>query len=79
MAWSGYGLGRSSSPGRGKIFLFFSSSIPVLEPTQPPIQWVLEALPPGVKQSGREADHSPPSSAEVKNGGAIPPLPHTSS
>jgi hypothetical protein len=27
----------------------------------------------------READHSPPSSAEVKNGGAITPLPHTSS
>jgi hypothetical protein len=24
---------------------------------------------------GREGDHSPPSSAEVKNGGAIPPLP----
>jgi hypothetical protein len=28
-----------------------------------------------VKQLGREADHSPPSSAKVKNGGAIPPLP----
>jgi hypothetical protein len=26
----------------------------------------------------READHSPPSSAEVKNDGAIPPLPHMS-
>jgi hypothetical protein len=26
-----------------------------------------------------EADHSPPSSAEVKNGGARPPLPHMSS
>jgi hypothetical protein len=24
-----------------------------------------------------EADHSPPSSAEVRNGGAIPLLPHT--
>jgi hypothetical protein len=32
---------------------------------------------PGVKRPGREADHSPPSSAEVKNGGALPPLPHT--
>jgi hypothetical protein len=30
---------------------------------------------PGDKAAGREADHSPPSSAEVKNGGAIPPLP----
>jgi hypothetical protein len=28
---------------------------------------------------GREADHSPPSSAEFKNGGATPPLPHTPS
>jgi hypothetical protein len=28
----------------------------------------------GMKLPGLEADHSPPSSAEVKNGGAIPPL-----
>jgi hypothetical protein len=28
----------------------------------------------GVKRPGREADHSPPSNAEVKNGGAVPPL-----
>jgi hypothetical protein len=27
---------------------------------------------------GHEADHSPPSDAKVKNGGAIPPLPHVS-
>jgi hypothetical protein len=33
----------------------------------------------GVKQPGYEADHSPPSSAEVKNGGAILSLPHTPS
>jgi len=30
------------------------------------IQWVTGALSLGVKQPGREADHSPPSSAEVK-------------
>jgi hypothetical protein len=35
----------------------------------------LSRFPPGVKRSGREADHSPPSNAEVKNGGAVPPLP----
>jgi hypothetical protein len=35
--------------------------------TQPPIQWVPEDLSLGVKRPGREADHSPPSSAEVKN------------
>jgi hypothetical protein len=34
--------------------------------TQPPIQWVPGALSLGVKRKGREADHSPPSSAEVK-------------
>jgi hypothetical protein len=34
---------------------------------------------PRVKCPGREDQHSPPSSAEVKNGGAIPPLPDTSS
>jgi hypothetical protein len=44
----------------------------------PPIQWVPEALSPGVKWPGRETDNSPPSSAEVKNGGLIPTLPHTS-
>jgi len=31
-----------------------------------PIQWVTGALSLGVKRPGREADHSPPSSAEVK-------------
>jgi hypothetical protein len=34
--------------------------------TQPPIQWVPGTLSPGVKRPGREVDHSPPTSAEVK-------------
>jgi hypothetical protein len=38
-----------------------------LGPTQPPIQWVLEALSLGVKWLESEVDHSSPSSAEVKN------------
>jgi hypothetical protein len=33
---------------------------------RPPIQWVPGALSLGVKRPMREADHSPPSSAEVK-------------
>jgi hypothetical protein len=33
---------------------------------------------PGVKQPGREANHSAPSSAKLKNGGSEPSLPHTS-
>jgi hypothetical protein len=40
---------------------------PPLGPTQPPIQWVPGALFTGVKRPVREADYSPPSSAEVKN------------
>jgi hypothetical protein len=37
-----------------------------LEPAHPPSQWVQGALSLGVKRSGREADHSSPSSAEVE-------------
>jgi hypothetical protein len=39
-----------------------------LRPRQPPIQWVTGAVPQGVKWPRREANHSPPSSTEVKNG-----------
>jgi hypothetical protein len=31
-----------------------------------PIQWVTGDLSPGLKRPGREADHLPPASAEVK-------------
>jgi hypothetical protein len=51
---------RSSSPGGVKNFYFCKLS------TQPPVQWVPGALSPGVKRPGREDDHSPPTSAEVK-------------
>jgi hypothetical protein len=40
------------------------------------MQLVPGALSPGVERHGCEGDHSPPSSAEVKKGGALPPLPH---
>jgi hypothetical protein len=43
--------------------------------TQPPIQWIPGALSLELKRLGRKADHAPPSSARVKNGGAILPLP----
>jgi hypothetical protein len=48
------------------IFLFTTASRMALGPTQPPIQLVPGALSLGVKRPGCEADHSPPSSAEVK-------------
>jgi hypothetical protein len=55
-----------ASPGGGKNFLFSTSSRPALGSTQPPIQWVPGALSMGVKRPGREADHSPSTSVEVK-------------
>jgi hypothetical protein len=66
----GYGLDNWGSgvrfPTGLGIFLFTIASITALGPTQPPIQWVPGALSLGVKQQGREADHSPPPSAKVK-------------
>jgi len=38
-----------------------------LRPTQPLIHWIPGDLTPGLKRPDREADRSPPSSAEVKN------------
>jgi hypothetical protein len=59
-----------SIPGRSKIF----SSRTALGPTKSLIQWVSGVISLGVKGPRLEAGHSPPSSAEVKNGGAIPSL-----
>jgi hypothetical protein len=66
--------GRSSSPGRVKNFLFSTSSILVLGPTQPLIQWV-----PAVKRPGRESVHSPPTSTDVKKTWIYTSTPPTSS
>jgi hypothetical protein len=66
----GYGLddrgSRVQFPAGAGDFLFITASRTALGPTQPPIQWVPRALSLGVKRPGREIDHSPPSSAEVK-------------
>jgi hypothetical protein len=58
-------LGFDSQRGLG-IFFFITASRMALGSTQPPIKWVRGALSLGVKRPVREADHSPPSSAEVK-------------
>jgi hypothetical protein len=47
-----------------------------LHGVQPRIQCVPGALSLGVNWQGYEVDHLPPYSVEVKNGGAIPPIPH---
>jgi hypothetical protein len=62
----GYGLGWFRFPAGLGIFLFTTASRTALGPIQPPIQWVPGTLSLGVKRLGREADHSPPYSAEVK-------------
>jgi hypothetical protein len=60
----GYGLDHPGADSRHgqEIFLFSKTSRPVLGP----VQWVLGSFP-GVRWSGSEVDHSPLSSAQVKN------------
>jgi hypothetical protein len=50
-----------------RIFPLASVSIPALGPTQPPVQWVPGSFPGDKARPGRDADYSPPSSAEVVN------------
>jgi hypothetical protein len=59
----GYGIDTRLGLG---IFLFTTTSRPVLGRTEPPIRWLPGALSLRVKRPAREADHSPASSAEVK-------------
>jgi hypothetical protein len=61
LLWSGF----DSLRGLG-IFLFDTMSRLALGPTQHPIQWEPEVFSLGIKRPGREADHSPPPSAEIK-------------
>jgi hypothetical protein len=60
---------------RARIFLFSITFRPALGPTQPPAQWIPVSGFPEVQRPGRETDHSSRASAEVKNDGAVPPLP----
>jgi hypothetical protein len=76
----GYGLkDRRSIPGRSKNFSLLHSvqTCSGAHPASYPMG--TGALSPGVKGPGREAGHSPPSSAKAKSSGAIPPLPNRSS
>jgi hypothetical protein len=55
--------------GARGLFLCFTAPKKALGCTHSPIQLI-----PWLKLLEREADHSPPSSAEVKNSGAMPSL-----
>jgi hypothetical protein len=80
VTWLQAGRPRFDSRQRkGKGFSLRPASRLDLGPTQPPIQWVLGAPFPGVKRPGREADHSLPPSAEIKNAWSYTSTPHTSS
>jgi hypothetical protein len=68
---------KSLKMNTGKIFLISTLSRLPVGCTQPPIQWGMGALSLEVKQPGREADHLPPASSEIKNMGIYtspPPL-----
>jgi hypothetical protein len=76
----GYWLdGPGLIPGIARFFVFSIASRLAVGPTQSHIQWGLGVTSQGVKRPSREADLSPPSSAKVKNSGALLPLPYTSS
>jgi hypothetical protein len=71
---------RTGRPGldfrQGKhIFLYSTASRQPLAPTQPPTQSGMGTDYPGLQRPEREADHSIPSRAWVKNSRAMPPLP----
>jgi hypothetical protein len=52
---------------RQRIFPLASVSRPALRPTQPPIQCYWVPFSGAKARPGRDADHSPPSSAKVQN------------
>jgi hypothetical protein len=62
-------------PQGQKIFLYSTAFRPTLGPIHPLNQRVQGALTMGVKRPRCEADHLPPSIAEVKNG-VLPSLAH---
>jgi hypothetical protein len=57
--------------------IFFTK--PVLEPTQPPTQWVSGAIPPGIRRPRREANQLHSATAKDNNRVCIPPLPSITS
>jgi hypothetical protein len=67
MLCAGLSRKRDSTPGRVKNFLFSTASTPALGYIRFLIQRALGTVSSRLKRPAREADHSPPPSAEVKN------------
>jgi len=64
------------NPRQGQgMFLLVTASRPALEPTQYPIKWEPGVVSLEVKRSVSEVDHSPASSAEVKNAWSYTSIP----
>jgi hypothetical protein len=64
----GWTIGILGFDSRRGLGIFFFTTVPrtALGLTQPPVQWVPGVISLGVKRPVREADHSPPFSAKVK-------------
>jgi hypothetical protein len=70
----GYGQHDQGFESRQGLGIFTASRL-TLGPNQPPTQWVQGSLSLEIKQTGRETDHCPLSSAEVKNAWSYTSIP----
>jgi hypothetical protein len=71
--WLQTGRLRFEPRQRQRTFPVSSVSRPALRPTHPPVQWVPGSFTMGKARPGRDADHSPPSSAKVRRCTSSPP------
>jgi hypothetical protein len=60
MGWNGVQF-----QAQARILLFATTSTTALDPTQPPMQWVLQAISPGIRWLAH--DHSPLYHSKAKN------------
>jgi hypothetical protein len=73
---TGYGLNSPGSISDRRKIVFHYQSVQTSSGTHPASYPMGNGDEfPEAKRQGREADHSPPSSVEVKDGGGVPPLP----
>jgi len=74
----GYGLDDRGFESRQELGIFFvltTASRPPLGLTQPAVEWVPGVSSLLLKRPGREADNSPPSSADVKDAWSYASIP----